>query len=92
MFRKSLAFILLGSAAASAIYAQTPEPRTGAASSSSFSMLFKGGGSYLGVETEEVTKENFGKYGLREVRGVAVEKVIDGSPAQSAGLQMAISL
>jgi serine protease Do len=35
----------------------------------------------------EVTKENFAKYGLREVRGVAVEKVIEGSPAQAAGLQ-----
>lgn len=87
MFCKSIALILLGSATGTAIYAQTPKPRIGAASSSAFSMLFEGGGSYLGVETEEVTKENFAKYGPREVRGVAVEKVTDGSPAQSAGLQ-----
>ena len=86
MFRKSSAFILLGAAASSAMYAQTPEPATGAPTSRAFSMLFEGG-SYLGVETEEITNENFSKYGLREVRGVAVEKVIDGSPAQSAGLQ-----
>jgi serine protease Do len=44
-------------------------------------------GSYLGVQTTEVNKANFGKLGLREVRGVAVEKVVEGSPAQSAGLQ-----
>ena len=52
-----------------------------------FSMFFDGDGSYLGVQTEEVTKENFAKYGLREVRGVAVEKVMEGSPAEKAGLQ-----
>jgi S1-C subfamily serine protease len=44
-------------------------------------------GGYLGVQTLEVTKENFGKYGLREVRGVAVEKVVKDSPAAQAGLQ-----
>ncbi len=86
MFRKSLTFILLGTAAMSASYAQTPETRPGAASGSLFS-FYDTNSSYLGVETEEVTKENFGKYGLREVRGVAIEKVVDGSPAQSAGLQ-----
>lgn len=86
MFRKSLAFILLGASAGTAIYAQTPQPGNGAAATRAFSMFFDGG-SYLGVETEEVTGENFAKYGLREVRGAAISKVIDGSPAQSAGLQ-----
>lgn len=46
-----------------------------------------GGGSYLGVQLQEVTKENFGKYGLKEVRGAAVEKVSDDSPAKQAGFQ-----
>ena len=45
------------------------------------------GGSYLGVQTVEVTKENFSKFGLGEVRGVAVEKVLKDSPAEKAGLQ-----
>ncbi len=86
MFRKSFAFVLLGITAGSAAYAQTPEPRTDKAPQA-FSWSFDGGGSYLGVETSDVTKENFGRLGLREVRGVAVEKVMDGSPAQAAGLQ-----
>ncbi|MBC7899509.1 MAG: PDZ domain-containing protein [Saprospiraceae bacterium] len=85
MFRKSLAFILLGATTCAVSYAQTPAPK-GQAAASVFS-FFDGSGSYLGIDTEEVTKENFAKYGLREVRGVAIEKVVDGSPAQSAGLQ-----
>ena len=45
------------------------------------------GGSYLGVQLQEVTKENFGKYGLKDVRGAAIEKVSDNSPARQAGFQ-----
>ena len=44
-------------------------------------------GSFLGVQTIEVNRDNFAKFGLRDVRGVAVEKVMEGSPAQAAGLQ-----
>lgn len=46
-----------------------------------------GNGSYLGVELAEVSKENLSKFGLNEVRGVAVEKVVENSPATQAGLQ-----
>jgi serine protease Do len=84
MFRKSFAFILFGITAGSAAYTQTPEPK---AEKAPQAFAFEFSGSYLGVETGEVTKENFSKLGLREVRGVAVEKVMDGSPAQTAGLQ-----
>ncbi len=45
------------------------------------------GGSYLGVQTVDVTKENFSRFGLSEVRGVAVDKVLKDSPAEKAGLQ-----
>jgi serine protease Do len=45
------------------------------------------GGSYLGVYTTEVTKENFAKFGLTGVRGVAVNTVVKDSPAEKAGLQ-----
>ena len=45
------------------------------------------GGSYLGVQTENVSNENYGKYNLREPRGVAVTRVIENSPAAKAGLQ-----
>lgn len=51
-------------------------------------MTFPGfGASYLGVQTVEVTKENFSRFGLSEVRGVAVDKVLKDSPAEKAGLQ-----
>jgi serine protease Do len=44
-------------------------------------------GGYLGVETVEVSNEIFGKYGLTSVRGVAVERVSEGSPAEKAGIR-----
>ncbi|MFN3329701.1 MAG: PDZ domain-containing protein, partial [Pyrinomonadaceae bacterium] len=42
---------------------------------------------YLGVQVQEVTKENYSKYGLSSVQGVAVEEVIKDSPAAQAGIQ-----
>lgn len=45
------------------------------------------GGSYLGVELRDVNKDNFSQYGISEVRGVAVEKVTENSPAAKAGIQ-----
>lgn len=78
----TLAFVFVLSGAA--VVAQTPAPRT---ESRVFSFSFDGDGGYLGVQTEEVTKDNFSKFGLREVRGVAVADVLEGSPAQAAGLQ-----
>jgi serine protease Do len=50
-------------------------------------LLFNTGG-YLGVEPVEITKENMAKFGLTAVRGVAVEKVVENSPAQQAGVQI----
>ena len=87
MFRKSFAFILLGVLTGVATYAQTPVPPRPERAPQAFAWSFDGGGSYLGVETADVTKETAGKLGLRDVRGVSVEKVMDGSPAQNAGLQ-----
>lgn len=43
--------------------------------------------SYLGVQAQEITKENFSKFGLSSVRGVGIEKVVKNSPAANAGLQ-----
>jgi serine protease Do len=53
----------------------------------SFQIFTMGDASFLGVETIDVTRDNFSKYGLREVRGVAVEKVVPDSPAEKAGIQ-----
>jgi serine protease Do len=86
MIRKSLAFLLIGFVVVIAGEAQTPAPGA-KGDAQTFSFIFDGDGGYLGVQTEEVTKDNFAKYGLREVRGVAVEKVMEGSPAEKAGLQ-----
>jgi len=43
--------------------------------------------SYLGIQTKDISKENMAQYNLREVRGVAVEKVLENSPAAQAGIQ-----
>ncbi len=88
MIRKSLIFIVLAFCTCTLVNAQTPQARKDAEKAPKiFSFAFDGDGGYLGIQTAEVTKENFGKYGLRDVRGVAVEKVLDNSPAQAAGLQ-----
>ena len=42
---------------------------------------------YLGVQTEDISRENFSKYGLSTVRGVGVDKVLGNSPAAKSGLQ-----
>ncbi len=44
-------------------------------------------GGYLGVQTEDISKENLSKYGLSTVRGVGVDKVVENSPAAKGGLQ-----
>ena len=49
--------------------------------------LFIGGGSFLGVYAEDINKENMARYGMREVRGVAITQVIKDSPAEKAGLR-----
>jgi len=88
MIRKSLALFLLGVAAGTGAYAQqsvAPTPKNDAPKA--FAWTFDGDGGYIGVQTQEVTRENFSKFGLRDVRGVAVEKVVDKSPAQAAGIQ-----
>ncbi len=45
------------------------------------------GGSFLGIYTEEITRENMARFSLSEPRGVAVSKVVEGSPADKAGLK-----
>lgn len=44
------------------------------------------GGSYIGVQVVDISRENMSKFNLNEVRGVAVEKVLENSPAAKAGL------
>jgi serine protease Do len=88
MYHKFVFSVLIGAASIVSLSAQTPDPKAekGSPLNQSFAFSFDGG-SYLGVQTREVTRENFAKLGLREVRGVAVDKVVEGSPAASAGLK-----
>lgn len=45
------------------------------------------GDNFLGVYTEDVTRENMSRFNLREPRGVAVTRVVKDSPAERAGLR-----
>lgn len=88
MLRKLSAFILLSASAGISAYAQqTPESKEPAEKTVQRFFFNSDDGGYLGVQTQDVTKENFERFGLRDVRGVAVEKVIGSSPADKAGLQ-----
>lgn len=88
MTRKSFAFILFVLIGVGAASAQTPEPKAEKeGATKAFAWSFDGDGGYLGVQTEEISKENLAKYALRDVKGVGVESVVEGSPAQAAGLQ-----
>lgn len=49
--------------------------------------LFFAGGTFLGVHVEDVSKENMGRYGMSEVRGVGVTEIVKDSPAEKAGLR-----
>lgn len=67
----------------------TPEPKPPAAPAPPFQAfsLFSSSGSFLGVQVEDISNENMGQYGLREVRGVGITEVVKDSPAEKAGLR-----
>ena len=60
-----------------------PAPREPA---TAFSMFF-GNGGFMGVHTEDITKENLARYHMREVRGVGITEIVKDSPAEKAGLR-----
>ncbi len=90
MLRKLSAFILISAAAVTVANAQqTPTAPKEPVESRSQRMVLTAPfqRSYMGVQAQEITKENFSKFGLSSVRGVGVEKVVENSPAAQAGLQ-----
>lgn len=89
MIQKSFVLILLAVLTAVTGLAQKPDPKKEKETlpPQAFTFAFGGNGGYLGVQIQEIDKENFAKFGLREVRGVAIEKVTENSPAAAAGLQ-----
>src|SRR4030095_9442662 len=101
MTRNKLALILalilgVGVIAGGIVYAQESTATTPMAlfaddddqepANRSFS-IFLSDGAFLGVGSEDITRENMGRYGMREVRGVGVTQVIKDSPAEKAGLK-----
>jgi len=90
MLRKLSALILISMTGCAAAYAQqTPsapkEPTEKRTQRMVLAAPFQR--SYMGVQTQDITKENFSKFGLSTVRGVGIEKVVDKSPAAQSGLQ-----
>lgn len=86
MLRKSFIFILLSTIASIAVFAQDTPKSDERMAERVFSLALNGNGSYMGVETKEITKENFAQMGLSEVRGVGLSRVLKDSPAEKAGL------
>ncbi len=83
--------VAAGAIAGGIVYAQeasTPEifevqePDTDMAGS--FTFFFQGG-AFLGVYAEEINKENYARYGLREVRGVGVTVLIEVLHGSASG-------
>jgi serine protease Do len=88
MFLKLFTSILIVTSAFILAIGQTPEAKQEKERTArTFAFSFDGDGGYLGVQTAEVDRDNYAKYGLRDVRGVAVEKVMENSPAAAAGIK-----
>jgi serine protease Do len=88
MFNRSFISVLVVTSAFTLAFGQTPEAKKQKMEApQALAFTLDGEGGYLGIQMQDVTKENFAKYGLRDVRGVAVEKVSENSPAAAAGLQ-----
>lgn len=90
MFNRFFSSVMIVTSAFTLIIGQTPEAKPEAGRGKSVQAIgfaFAGDGGYLGIQTQEVDKGNFAKFGLSNVRGVAVEKVLENSPAGAAGIQ-----
>lgn len=84
-----VSLLLISGASVLAQQAATPPAApTAPDAPAAFSFVFEGG-SFLGVYTEDINKENMSRYGLqREPRGVGITKVAENSPAERAGLRV----
>lgn len=87
MFRKAFLLAAAVTVVSTAAIAQNTEDKKIALAPGVMSIAIDSSGGYLGVQTKDVNNENFASFGLSSVRGVAVEKVVEGSPADKAGLQ-----
>lgn len=87
MLRKLSAFVLLSVAAGASVNAQQSPVAPVERRAQTMVLSAPFGRSYLGVQMEEISRENYAKFGLSAVRGVGIGKVVENSPAANAGLQ-----
>ncbi len=93
MLKKSLILVSLFALTFTALSAQQPEAPaapTAPPAPRPFERamaVWNEDGGYLGIMTVGITNDNLSKFGLKDVRGVGVEKVMENSPASQAGLQ-----
>lgn len=64
-----------------------PEPPVVAEPFGQAFTLMIDGGSFLGVYAEDISRENMGRYNMREVRGTGITNIVKDSPAEKAGLR-----
>jgi serine protease Do len=77
--------LLAGGIVYAQVAAEAQQPATPRAERE-FSLLIDGG-SFLGVYAEDISKENMGRYGLSDVRGIGITEIVKDSPAEKAGLK-----
>lgn len=88
LFLFSASILLFVCISAPAQQAATAATSPQAASEPTIAAIAQSGGNYLGIAAVEVTRENMGRYNMREPRGVAVIRVAQGSPAERAGIKV----
>lgn len=80
-----LALILTTSSALAQQPAPAPPEPPNEPFMNTFSLFTDGG--YLGVYAENINRENMSRYHMSQPRGVGITRVIQGSPAEKAGLR-----
>lgn len=69
------------------VLAQQPAPAPQGEPDTNVFSFFVDGSGFLGVHAEDISRENMGRYGLTQVRGVGVTQVVKDSPAEKAGIR-----
>ncbi|HMO79897.1 MAG TPA: PDZ domain-containing protein [Pyrinomonadaceae bacterium] len=88
MLRIIFAFLFVMSISSAAAFAQDENRPSGPERMQcELTMMFGQTPSYMGVQTRDVTAENYAGLGLSSPRGVAVDSVMKDSPAEKAGLK-----
>ncbi|CAN5629433.1 hypothetical protein BH24ACI3_BH24ACI3_02300 [soil metagenome] len=90
MIFRILSYLFVTTFIAGSAFAQSDEEKAKAQAERAARVLtwtMTSSDGYLGIQTRNVSAKNYAAYGLPSVRGVAVEKVVEGSPAANAGLR-----